>query len=66
MGAAKPDVVVGVRRRIVRIQGKDTGIRAIVPVAAADQGRALASSPIRTHKRFALMKIDAPEIFQSL
>lgn len=39
MGAAKPDVVVRVRRRVVRIQGKYPGIRAIVIVAAADKGR---------------------------
>jgi hypothetical protein len=38
-GAAEADVVVGVRRRTEHTQGKDTGSRAIVPVAAANNGR---------------------------
>jgi hypothetical protein len=32
--AAKPDVVVRVRRRIVQIQSEQAGIRRVVPIAA--------------------------------
>jgi len=34
-GAAKADVVVLVRRRIVQVQGKNTRIGTIVPIATA-------------------------------
>jgi len=38
-GAAKPNVVVRVRRRIVQIQSKDPGVRAIVPIATTAPGQ---------------------------
>jgi len=37
IAAAKPDVVVRVRRSVVQVQSKHACIRTIVPVAAPDE-----------------------------
>jgi hypothetical protein len=39
-GNAKPNVVVRIGRRIVQIQRECSGIRRIVPIAAADEATA--------------------------
>jgi len=46
-GAAKPDVAVRVRGRIVQIQRESAGIGAIVPIAAAFQGTCAILSPLK-------------------
>jgi len=37
-GATKTNIVVTIRGRIVQIQGKNTSIRTIVPIATAEKG----------------------------
>ena len=37
-GAAKPDIVVLIRRRIIQIQSKHPGIGRIIPITAAEKG----------------------------
>ena len=37
-GATKADVIVRVGRRVVQVERKDTSVRSIVPIAAADEG----------------------------
>lgn len=36
-GDAEPNIRIGIRRRIVQIQRERPGIRAIVPIATADE-----------------------------
>jgi hypothetical protein len=58
-GTAKPNVPFPIRGRIVRIERKDTGIRAIAPIATAQQRS-------RNLYPFVLFKVTDNEFFTNL